>query len=126
MGKVAPAPASQHSLYRGIHAGHPAMAYALNGICHPGDPLGVISPQRHNDGGAQPFSPFTSWTTVRAIAVIFANRLGPGGVMLMAAAGASPDPAIWHWGAQFAADDDWWENEVLLWGVRDGLEVVRL
>jgi hypothetical protein len=107
-------------LYRGLHAGHPAFSEAVKGICAPGDPAGTITPRRHNDGGAQAISPYTSWTRVRLVAVKFADRFGPGGVILVASAGASTDPSSWRWEA---SDDDWWENEVLLWGTRSGLTV---
>jgi hypothetical protein len=111
------------ALYRGAHAGHPAMADARRGICRPGNTLGTVTPQRHNDGGAAVISPYTSWTFDSAIAAIFANSRGPGDVILVSPAGAPPDPAVWHWGSQLASDDDWWENEVSLWGVKAGLGV---
>lgn len=49
-------------LYRGVHAGHPAMAAALHGLVVPGRLNGAVTAEEHNLGGLVQDSPFTSWT----------------------------------------------------------------
>lgn len=49
-------------IYRGVHAGHPAMDAALEGRVVPGNLAGMASAEAHNLGGVAADSPFTSWT----------------------------------------------------------------
>jgi hypothetical protein len=69
-------------LYRGVHAGHPALTDAKEGIVRPANRNGSITPEQHNEDGFSGVSQFTSWTHDRNRAVWFANRKGPGGVVL--------------------------------------------
>jgi RHS repeat-associated protein len=112
-------------VYRGVHAGHPKFGDALKGIATPGNPSGFVSAEFHNARGhipsVQAESPYTSWTTSFDLAV---KRAGPGGIVLRAPNGAPPAGATWSW--QYSYDDVYFESEVLLRGVRDGLGVLKL
>jgi hypothetical protein len=106
--------------YRGIHARHPALAAAREGIVAPGDPNGTVTPEEHNLGGASANSPFTSWTRNRNTARRYALSSGPGGVILRVPVGAptSGDSWSWEW-----SPDRYFEGEVLLRGSRSGATV---
>jgi hypothetical protein len=107
-------------LYRGVHALHPALADAKRGIVMPGNPLGTITADDHNAGGVSAISPFTSWTIYLDFAERWASREGPGGVILVVPAGLPPKDATWSW---VWSVDMYFEQEVLLRGVRYGVEV---
>jgi hypothetical protein len=109
-------------LYRGVHADHPALQECQRGIVRPADVNGGVSPEQHNEGGFSAMSPFTSWTHDRGRAVWYANRRGAGGLLLRVPEG-NPGPNedwIWVW-----SPDVWEEDEVLLRGVRMGVEVIE-
>ena len=109
-------------LYRGVHAKHPALEDARAGRAVPGDPNGSVSAELHNGGDGLDLSPMTSWTRDLAYARRIALSEGPGGVILVAPVGAPPPDATWRW---VWSPDEWWENEVLLWGIRTGLRVLQ-
>jgi hypothetical protein len=107
-------------LYRGVHALHPALADAKRGIVKPGDVHGKLTADDHNAGGVSAISPFTSWTIHFEIAERWAGRYGVGGVILVVPRGP-PDPgATWSWEL---SGDLYFEYEILLRGVRYGVEV---
>lgn len=112
-------------LYRGVHARHPALSQAKWGVAVPGNQQGTITPREHNLGrtGAQEFSPYTSFTHRLAVARIHALRRGPGGIILTVEAGAPRAGELWHWEW---SPDEYYEEEVLLFGRRDGLGVIPL
>lgn len=65
-------------VYRGVHAEHPQLTNALEGRA---EPIGGHSaPALHNEGDNR--SIFTSWTTDHNTAAWWAQRYGPGGVIL--------------------------------------------
>jgi RHS repeat-associated protein len=104
------------SIYRGVHAGHPAMADALAGRAVPGNVAGTVSAELHNATNSAEVlaqSPFTSWTHDIAVAQA---RAGTNGVLLSVPAGAPPAGATWSW--EFSPDI-YGESEVLLRGVRE-------
>jgi len=108
-------------LYRGVSADHPAITWARRGVCTPGNAAGIVQPSAHNAGGLAEFSAFTSWSHRLEVAMSHAQKGGPGGVVLRALAGTPPPGSTWYWAA---SPDVWYESEVLLWGRRDGLEVL--
>jgi RHS repeat-associated protein len=108
-------------LYRGVHAGHPALGDAMNGTVVPGNVNGTISAELHNEGGWSHISPYTSWTRDLSTAQGFANEYGPGGVILRFETGAPPPGAAWRW--EFSGDG-FFESEVLLRGIRTGANVI--
>jgi len=110
-------------LYRGVHAGHPALAQAKQGICVPGNEFGQISAAEHNLGGVSDLSPFTSWTIHLETAERWALLKGPGGVILVASAGAPTEGATWSWEG---SPDVYFEREILMRGTRVGLGVRQL
>ncbi|MCH9808667.1 MAG: hypothetical protein K0U74_13125 [Alphaproteobacteria bacterium] len=116
-------PSSDESLYnyRGVQAGHPRLGYAEQGIVYPGDPLGDVTPEAHNEGRVAS-SPYTFWTTKEGYAIEMANRHGPGGVVLRVPQAAPPAGATWRW--EFSPDS-FGESEILMKGVRHGAEVWR-
>lgn len=69
-------------LYRGVHAGHPALEEARAGIVRPAKLDSNVSAEEHNFGWVSAASPFTSWTHDRQRAIWFRDRHGPGGVLL--------------------------------------------
>ena len=116
---------SEHStgpnrIYRGVHAKHPVLAGALNGQVIPGNPTGKVTPEEHNEGGRQADSPYTSWTRNRQIAMNYARRQGPGGIILSFPTGAprAGDKWAFAW-----APDECGEDEILLRGERAGATV---
>jgi len=116
-------PAEQEYLYRGVHAGHPALEAAKAGRVVPGNPEGTVSPELHNAGGpgVQADSPYTSWTRRPDIAQTHATKMGPGGVVLRTPVGAPPPEAKWNWEW---SPDEFGEAEVLMKGTREGVEVL--
>jgi hypothetical protein len=108
-------------LYRGVHADHPALEAAKQGIVTPGDVNGTINAESHNLGGVSSESPFTSWTRDPEVARSFANGKGPGGVIPRLPVGAPPPGAAWSWEW---SPDAFGENELLLRGTRTGAEVL--
>jgi hypothetical protein len=105
-------------LYRGIHAGHPAMEAAMAGRAVPGNIRGVVTAAEHNVGAVSAHSPFTSWTTDLSVARRYA---GDNGVILRVPAGAPPPGATWSWEW---SPDIFHESEVLLRGVRENCTVM--
>jgi RHS repeat-associated protein len=108
-------------IYRGVHAGHPQLEAARRGAAVPGNVGGVVSAEAHNLGGVSASSPFTSWTHELSVAQQHATKYGPGGVVLRTPAGAPSPGASWAWEW---SPDVYMESEVLMRGVREGLEVL--
>ena len=108
-------------LYRGVAAGHPALDAAKQGRVVPGNVGGAVSAEAHNLGGQAANSPFTSWTRDPGIAATHAAKNGPGGVTLRVPEGTPPSGASWSWEW---SPDVWRESEVLMRGVRNGVEVL--
>src|SRR5882757_8608498 len=69
-------------VYRGIHAHHPVLEAAKQGIVIPGDINGSVTPEEHNAGGRSAESPYTSWTYRKSIAETYALERGKGYVIL--------------------------------------------
>ncbi|WP_354675719.1 RHS repeat-associated core domain-containing protein [Pseudomonas syringae USA007] len=109
-------------LFRGVSAKHPEIENARNGIVKPGNVKGDVTPEVHNKGGAAMDSPFTSWTRDPKLAKQWAEREGPGGVVLGTPTGAPKPGDSWSW--EFSPDR-FGESEVLLRGNRSGLEVLN-
>ncbi len=109
-------------LYRGVHAGHPALSAAKRGEVIPGNVKGKVTPEMHNAGGYSGDSPFTSWSHSPKVAAQHAASRGPGGVVLRAPAGAPPKGAQWSWEW---SPDIYGEQEVLMRGIRTGVEVLK-
>jgi len=109
-------------LYRGVSAGHPALDLARQGRVVPGNLKGTVSAEAHNLGGQAANSSFTSWTRDQAIAATHAGKNGPGGVVLRVPEGAPPAGAKWSWEW---SPDVWGEAEVLMRGIRNGVEVLK-
>jgi hypothetical protein len=109
-------------LYRGVSAGHPAIDAARQGRVIPGNLNGTVSAEAHNLGGQAANSPFTSWTRDPAIAATHASKNGPGGAVLRVPQGAPSAGATWSWAW---SPDVWGESEVLMCGVRNGVEVFK-
>jgi len=107
-------------LYRGVSSGHPELSTAMAGRVIPGDIDGIVSAEAHNLGGAASASPFTSWTRDIDIALSHANKDGVGGVLLRVPEGAPSQFDSWSWEA---SPDVWYESEVLLRGMREGVDV---
>lgn len=110
-------------LYRGVHAGHPALYLAKRGIVRPGKQGSTMTPEEHNDLGLSELSPFTSWTRSRRVATWFARSRGPGGVLLRVPEGSPSEEDEWHWEY---SPDEYGEEELLLYGVRLGVEVLEV
>jgi len=119
---VASSAEDQLYLYRGVHAGHPALDAAMEGTVVPGDVNGTVTAAEHNIGGVSAESPYTSWTTNESVARANADKFGPGGVVLRVPAGAPPAGATWSWEW---SPDLFGEDEVLLRGIRTGVEVLE-
>ncbi|SBS34712.1 hypothetical protein MSP8886_03147 [Marinomonas spartinae] len=109
-------------LYRGVYFGHPDYENAVQGKVVPGDVNGTVSPEEHNYGSNSANSPYTSWTRDPEIARKFAMKNDNLGVVLRTQVGAPPEGASWSWAW---SPDEWGEQEVLLKGVREGLEVYK-
>jgi hypothetical protein len=97
------------------------MDAALKGIVIPGDVNGSVSAEEHNLGGYSGQSPFTSWTETEEIARSYAKSQGPGGLILRVLVGPPPEKASWSW---TLSPDVFCEGEVLLRGIRSGVEVM--
>ena len=108
-------------LYRGVSAKHPAWFFASMGIVVPGHPSGSASSLEHNEGGAQKDSPYTSWTLNRAIAEFHRDKDGPGGLLLRVEQSEPGPDDLWFWEW---SPDIYGEAEVLMYGVRIGIEVL--
>jgi len=108
-------------VYRGVHANHPALKAAWEGIVVPGNVEGTVSAEEHNAGGISDGSPFTSWTHDPRVAGSYARRTGPGGVVLRVRIDAPPAGASWSWEW---SPDIFRESEVLLRGIRKEVEVI--
>jgi hypothetical protein len=105
-------------LYRGVHKGHPAEVPARDGIVVPGNPYNSsITPSDHNLGDVRNSS-YTAWS--RREDVARANA-GTDGVILRVRTGAPPEGADWSWQT---SPDNFEEGEVLLRGIREGVEVL--
>ncbi|MDY2566705.1 RHS repeat-associated core domain-containing protein, partial [Pseudomonas syringae] len=107
-------------LFRGVSANHPEIGNARNGIAKPGNANSDITPELHNRGGASKDSPYTSWTRDPKIAKWWAEKEGPGGVVLGTPTGAPKPGDSWSWEL---SPDRYGEMEILLKGNRSGLEV---
>ncbi|RML73757.1 hypothetical protein ALQ91_200116 [Pseudomonas syringae pv. syringae] len=107
-------------LFRGVSANHPAIDDAKRGVARPGKIDSDISPASHNGGDVSDISSYTSWTRDLEIAKWWANRQGPGGVILGTPTGAPKPGDTWRW--EFSPDE-YGESEILLKGIRDKLQV---
>lgn len=67
-------------------------------------------------------SPFTSWTRNPAIAADHAAKNGAGGVVMRVPEGAPGRGTRWSWEW---SPDVWGEAEVLMRGIRKGVEVLK-
>jgi hypothetical protein len=90
----------------------------------PGNINGTVSAEAHNlDAHNVASSPFTSWTHDLSVALTIALKVrGEEGVLLRVQVGASPEGATWSWEW---SPDVYGEQEVLMRGVSNGLEVFR-
>jgi len=109
-------------LYRGVSAKHPALNAAKKGDVVPGNVNGTVTSDMHNAGGHAANSPFTSWTRDPNIAAQHAAKNGNGGVILRVPQGAPPKGSQWGWDW---SRDIYGEQEVLMRGVRTGVEVLN-
>jgi RHS repeat-associated protein len=109
-------------LYRGVHAGHPAIEAAKQGRVFPGNVNGTVTPEMHNAGYGLVDSPYTSWTRRPDVANNHARANGPGGAVLRVPEGAPPEGATWSWEW---SRDRFAEGEILLRGIRNGAEVIE-
>jgi hypothetical protein len=110
-------------LYRGVHAKHPQIASARAGVVVPGDPNGTITAKQHNAGGFSELSPYTSWSERIEVARTHAFPDGePRGVVLRVPDSSPGKDDAWDWES---SPDTSGEYEVLLFGVRMGLEVIE-
>ena len=108
-------------VYRGVHPKHIKIADARSGIVTPGDPLGEMTPEEHNVLNESGCSPFTSWTYSLEVARRFAKRPARGGIVLRVTKDEPGPRDNWEW---VDSPDQHNEQEVLLRGVRIGLEVL--
>lgn len=108
-------------VYRGVHAKHKMLEAARAGIVVPGDLNGDITPVEHNLYDESAISPFTSWTYTLSVARRFANSRGSGGVVLRLLKDDPMQGDLWSW---HDSPDIHREQEVLLRGVRIGIEVL--
>jgi len=118
--------AGETFVYRGVNAKHPKLAAAREGRVEPGNVNGNVTPEIHNELGDNPAiqaeSPFTSWTHDPEHARAHATKSGPGGVVLRTPTGRPGPHDTWSWEFVWGVWGD--EREVLLRGVREGLEVL--
>ena len=110
-------------LYRGVHALHPALADARRGIVRPADVESTLSAEEHNRDGFSDRSPYTSWTSDKAVALRYARRNGPGGILLTVPIGSAENGEDWRWEY---SPDIWLEDEILLHGVRLNVEATEV
>jgi hypothetical protein len=111
-------------LYRGLHAGHPALVEARMGMVRAAMPESTVTPKEHNLGSRSGRSPFTSWSRERMVAVEFAESAGCHGGLLLRVEDLPPGPdATWEW---VESPDERSESEVLMRGFRMDAEVVEL
>ncbi len=110
-------------VYRGVHAKHPMRAAALKGTVVPGDPNGDMTPEEHNLLDLSDASPFTSWTFSERLANDYAKSRGPGGVLLKLPYDFPTGGDVWSW---YESPDVYFEQEVLLKGIRMGAGVTEL
>ncbi len=109
-------------VYRGVHAGHPALENASKGRVTPGNVNGTVTSEAHNLGGLSSESPYTSWSHSLEEARYHALKQGEGGVILRLPTGTPPPKASWSWEW---SPNEWGEHEVLLRGVREGATVLK-
>lgn len=109
-------------LYRGVHLGHPAMSECLAGFVRPSNAKSKLPPEQHALGNYSGNSPYTSWTHSFDTARFHAEKEGLGGVILKVPEGAPSASESWKW---VHADIGWFEQEVLLYGARIGVEVMQ-
>lgn len=108
-------------LYRGVHAGHPAIDAAHAGTVIPGRVNGTVSAAAHNaDALNVAKSPFTSWTSNLSVAETNAMKAGQGGVILRIPYLPNQQKGLWQ-----ASPDIFQESEILMRGIRHGLEVMK-
>jgi hypothetical protein len=110
-------------VFRGVRANHLRINEARQGIAMPVNPNANITAKEHNAGGVPGGSQFTSWTHQIGVARNWAEMDGPGGVLLRTPTGAAPPRATWHW-SQEISPDKYSEGEILMEGIRHGLEVL--
>jgi|GEM_PF-2666407 len=109
-------------LYRGVHVGHPGFEAAEAGRVVPGDINGTVSAATHNkDALSVAKSPFTSWTSDLFVAETNAMKAGQGGIILRVPNTPAPRGATWSWQV---SPDIYGESEILMRGIRDGVEVM--
>jgi hypothetical protein len=109
-------------LFRGVHANHPELNNAMLGSVIPGDINSSVSPAAHNAGGVAHMSPYTSWTSDPDVANGYALSSGPGGVVLKVFSSPPSSKDAWRWED---SPDIYFEQEVLLFGVRHNVSVLR-
>lgn len=109
-------------VYRGVHAHHPAIESARRGIVQPANPNGTATPQEHNEDNNWFESPYSSWTRARSVAEFHRDKTGPGGVLMRLAVGSPKAGDTWSWAW---SPDQYFEDEVLLRGIRIEIEVIR-
>lgn len=125
LGEAAAEMQAKHSaigkhIYRGVHARHPAIAVAREGKVVPANPAGLVTPEEHNLEIGIENSPFTSWTHDYEIARRYAQRHGPGGLILSFPVGSPMKTDVWSW---VWSPDEWGEYEILLRGERTSATV---
>jgi hypothetical protein len=108
-------------VYRGVHGRHPQIAAARKGVVIPGNENGTVTPLQHNFGGFQKDSPYTSWSYDLDVARKNAWDQGAGFVILRVDKNEAPHDAGWSWEE---SPDELNEQEVLLRGIRIGIEVI--
>lgn len=82
-----------------------------------------MTAEEHNELDRPERSPFTSWTHSREWAVKRALRHGPGGVLLRVPSAAPATTDTWN---LKYSPDICGEQEILLRGIRMGIEVEKL
>ena len=107
-------------VYRGVHTHHPALVAARLGTVTPANIAGRTAADAHNLGEGLAESPFTSWTHNYEIALSYARRFGPGGLVLRVPLGKPQGAESWAWEW---SPDVFGEEEILLRGPRTGATV---
>ena len=82
-----------------------------------------MTPDDHNYLDFSAVSPYTSWTHSLPIAASFARSRGAGGIVLRIPLGKPNAKDTWSW--EFSPDT-FGEQEVLLKGIRIGVEVMHV